>query len=310
MPRFPEKYRKKDITAFNMVGIIVISGQQQPTFNFPVHPCLFPISENYSLIDNAIIECAAFGCDSIWIVADRSVTPLFKKRLKNFAIDPMRVITSHKEMSYMDAKGNRPNEYYLPIYYVPVKEEDTDKRDSLSFNALTAAEYSIQLAKSLSDYATPDSFYVCSPYKVFNFWGLGSFKLKLRSPNVNFEMRYQGKTYRDGLYASFTFQPRDIGKIRSHVFKTSTGVYDNSKPFVEAIEGVEPFRSDVKLPPDQRYSARFFGPDEVFKLVDDSRHTIYYDVEEYYEIFSFRDYQDYCKSGFSLHRPKSFRTVK
>lgn len=310
MPDFPERYYKKDINSFNMAGIIVISGQQQPDFKFPVHPCLFPVSENYSLIDNAIIECAALGCSSIWIVSDRSIEPLLKYKIKNFVIDPMRSIVSHEQMQYMDIEPKRPNQFYLPVYYIPVKPEDIDKRDSLSYNAMTAAEHAIQIGKSLSRYTIPDAFYVCSPYKIYDIWSFSQIKAKIANSNTNFCIRYDDKTYRNGLYTGFTFQPRDMGSIRQDVFKKSTGLYDMSEPYVETIKGVQPFRSNKKLPPEDRYSARFFTPGEVFNMIDQERSTIYFDIEEYYEIFSFEDYQNYCASGFKVTRPQSYRNQK
>ena len=60
---------------FHLAGIVPIAGQPFD-FNMDWHDSLFPISPNYTLLDNAIAECAWAGCNTIWVVCHADTIPL------------------------------------------------------------------------------------------------------------------------------------------------------------------------------------------------------------------------------------------
>ena len=65
---------------FHLAGIIPVAGHKVD-FGMEWDESLAPISPNYTLIENAVYECAWAGCDTIWIVVNDDMAPLLRYRL-------------------------------------------------------------------------------------------------------------------------------------------------------------------------------------------------------------------------------------
>ena len=59
---------------------------------------LAPICPNYTLIENAVYECAWAGCDTIWIVVNDDMAPLLRYRLGERIQDPIYVNNDFAKM--------------------------------------------------------------------------------------------------------------------------------------------------------------------------------------------------------------------
>ena len=62
--------------AFHLAGVIPVSVEQSD-FGMEWSDCLTPIAPNYTAIERAVTECAWAGCETIWIVCNDDVSPLF-----------------------------------------------------------------------------------------------------------------------------------------------------------------------------------------------------------------------------------------
>jgi hypothetical protein len=109
---------------------------------------------------------------------------------------------------------------------------------------------------------------------------------KIRNKN-NFYVVSDGKTVQDNLYSSFTFGKEEFVIYRRNVRKGS-GKYTSE---VKDERGIP--RS--KLPIEERWSARFFEPKDVFVGVDTTdgyRH----EVEQFYNLDDWDAYREYMMS--------------
>jgi len=70
----------------NIAGIVPISCQRFD-FNYPWHECLMPLASDFTLIERDVIECAAMGCCSIWLVCYNEFQPIIKKRVGDYVRD-------------------------------------------------------------------------------------------------------------------------------------------------------------------------------------------------------------------------------
>jgi hypothetical protein len=64
---------------FHLAGIIPVAGHKLD-FGMEWDESLAPICPNYTLIENAVYECAWAGCDTIWIVVNDDMAPLRRCR--------------------------------------------------------------------------------------------------------------------------------------------------------------------------------------------------------------------------------------
>ena len=102
-----------------LAGIIPISGRDEK-LGLPWPDCLQPISDNYMPIERSVYECALAGCDSIWIVCNDDYSPLLKKRLGDYILDP-KIFSHWKFLRFKE-----DHKEYIPIFYVPINQKDRD----------------------------------------------------------------------------------------------------------------------------------------------------------------------------------------
>ena len=106
----------------HLAGIIPVSSIPL-SYKTPYHPCLLPIDDDYLMIHRSIMECAWAGCETIWIVMDHDITPIFRKVVGDYVYDP---VNYYRPMD-PDKLSKRT---MIPIYFTTVDSKNRGKRDS------------------------------------------------------------------------------------------------------------------------------------------------------------------------------------
>tara|TARA_Y100001973_G_scaffold47173_1_gene70321 strand:- start:2965 stop:3870 length:906 start_codon:yes stop_codon:yes gene_type:complete len=270
---------------YYLTGIVPIAGQSLD-FNLPYPDCMLPIAPNYTLIEAAITECAYAGCDTIWVVCNDDIAPIVRHTVGDYIEDPMYFYNSKTRTS--DTRRR------IPIFWVPIHPKDRDKRDCLSWSVLHGALSALKVSSQISKWTIPDKYYVSFPYGYFipdQIWK----SRKVIKSNKNFYISSNGKTVQDNIYTSFTFGKEGFVKFRRNVRK-GTGVYTTD---VVDSRGIP--RS--KMPLEQRWSARFFELNQVFKDLElDASNVL---EVEYANIGSWPEYIEFMRSKIvdNLKRP-------
>tara|TARA_R100000234_G_scaffold99218_1_gene67818 strand:- start:895 stop:1773 length:879 start_codon:yes stop_codon:yes gene_type:complete len=271
----------------HLAGIIPVAGQPLD-FSFPWHDCMQPIGSNYLAVERAVSECAYAGCDTIWVVCHDDMQPLIKHRLGDFVEDPVYINRR------FDSGNVADNRKQIPIHFVPIHPRDRDRRDCLAWSVLYGANTSHYISKNISKWTVPDKFYTAFPYGVYDFKFLRQHRKDIRKQN-NFFVEFNNKTIRDGEYLGFSFGPEQFKKARHHLRQSSTGEY------VPSEDGSLPTE---KLPIEERFSARFFSLDKVFKVLDNSDANVV-SIDDYYNIDSWSGLRNYLASNHEINRQDS-----
>jgi len=266
---------KENRRSFHLAGIIPVASQPLD-YNFPWHDSLIPVASNYLAVESAALECALAGCETIWIVLHKDMQSLIRHRLGDWIEDPV----------LMGRKDKFPSESrkQVPIYYVPIHPKDRYKRDCLGWSALYGALSAYYISKKISKWVIPDRFYVSFPYGIFDFKVLKKVRKKISNKN-NFYLSYNGETVRDNHYLSFTFSGEDFKRFRRELREQAT---------TSLIKGTM-----EKLPVKERFSARYFSLDKVFKSAIIGDEDAVVELDWFYNIGC---WEDYCRFIGSEHR--------
>ena len=265
---------------FHLAGIIPVAGHKLD-FGMEWDESLAPICPNYTLIENAVYECAWAGCDTIWIVVNDDMAPLLRYRLGERVQDPIYVNNDF-------AKMPRNYQKHIPIFYTPVHPKDREKRDCLAWSVLHGAVTCLKVSDFLSKWVKPDKYYVSFPFSVFYSPDLRKHRRQIRS-KTNFYVTKNGLSVEDNLYASFTFGKEEFVKYRRIIRQKGTGMYDRSSPKNEMGRHTE------KLPLHERYSARHFDLSDVFIDLDLSDEN-YVEPAWFYNVGSWDEYCAFLSS--------------
>lgn len=265
-----ENVEETHIDRKNLVGIIPVAGHDKYDFNQPWPDCMMPIASGYSLIESSVVECAWAGCKSIWIVANDNLAPIIRKKIGDWAFDP---VWNNRNLEPNAIEARRR----LPIFYIPVPLKHRDKIDCLSWSVIHGALTAFKLTSNLSRWTTPSKYYVSFPQSYFDPTQLREHRKKIAGPN-NFFLSSNGMTVKDDFFTSFTFGKDDWLEFR-RVIRTGTGV---KVPGTNYLDG-------IKLPPEERWSARWFSVSKVFDALDFDN-SLEIPVEDFYNIRSWEEY--------------------
>ena len=266
------------MSSFHLAGIVPVAGQPLD-FKMDWHDSLMPIAPDYLAVERAVFECAWAGCETIWIVANDDMTPLIRHRLGEWVQDPVWIGRS------LDPYPSQTRKQ-IPIYYVPVRAKDIGKRDCLAWSVLHGAVTAFEVSARLSKWVIPKRNYVAFPYGVYDPEIIREHR-KIISNNNSFMLSHNGKTVQDGEYLGFTFDKDDFVNCRREIRK-GTGQY-NSKVMEDGIFPRE------KLPKEERWSARYFSLDKIFKpVIIDIENKV--EVPWYHNIDSWDGYCNYLGS--------------
>ena len=259
--------------SFHLAGIVPVAGRKLD-FNMPWHDSLMPIGQNYLAVERAVQECAFVGCETIWVVCHDDMQPLIRYRLGDYINDPRYIGHHRRDPMYLV----RP----IPIYYAPILPRDINRKDCLAWSVLHGAWSAYKVGRELSKWITPDKYYVSFPYGIYPFNTLFSVR-KVISSKKHFAMTYEGKSVKDNLYLPFTFDGEMYKECRHIVFRESTYKHDKDRK---------------ELPPEKKWSARWFKLDRIFRNVN-IEESVVYEVPWYYGI---DNWEGYCEFISSEHR--------
>ena len=237
---------------------------------------MLPIANDYTLLDAAIVECAYAGCDTIWIICNDDTAPILRHRVGDYIEDP--------SFYYWNTTANKEHRKRIPIFWVPQHPKDRDKRDCLSWSVIYGSLCVFQVASKISKWVIPDKYYVSFPYGVVNPRDLMGSR-KFISSKKNFYIMHENKTIQDNIYASFTFGKDEFIKYRRNI-RNGTGQWKGEYGNME------------KIPIEERWSARFFEPKDVFTDLDLEGSEIFI-TNNYHNITCWEEYHGYMNSQYS-----------
>ena len=145
----------------------------------------------------------------------------------------------------------------------------------------------------------PEKYYVAFPYGAHNIYLLRQHRDLIRDPKKNFYVSHESKTVRDGEYLSFTMFPKDFKLCRTHVKKTTTREH-----YPPAAGEQYPSK---KIPLKDRWSGRYFGFEEVFKLYDISG-SHKFETDWYHNIGNWEGYRTFLGSENFIKKPADVLT--
>lgn len=243
-------------TAFHLAGIVPIAGEE--TGIHPVLPnCLSLIGQEYTAIQNAVVQCAYAGCETIWVVCNDDVVPAVKHILGDHVEDP---IYRNRSMTAYPSE----HRIAIPIFYVPIHPKDRDRRDCHGWSVLHGALTAYHTSNRISKWIVPDRYFVAFPSGVYDPELLREHRKDISSDR-GFYLSTNGETIREGHPISFTFDAEDFKRYRADVRKKGTGGY------YAPVEGEK--YPTKKIPKEKRYSARHFPLDIVFSsaIIDEAK---------------------------------------
>ena len=264
-------------TKFHLAGIIPVAGQDLD-FGMPWHDALMPIAQNYLAVERAVVECAYAGCETIWIVCHDDMQPLIRHRIGDWVSDP---VWEYRHMDTFPSESKKQ----IPIFYVPIRVRDKDKRDCLSWSVLYGALTAYKTAHMISKWVSPTKYYAAFPYGMYQPWIVREHRKDISNKN-GFFLTYNGESVINGKYLSFTFTGEDFKKFRDHLREQATGKWKTGGPGVKS----------ETLPMEDRYSARFFKLEDVFGIASIKEKDKKLEVPWYFNLDNWEEYCYYISS--------------
>ena len=271
---------------FHLAGIIPLSSIPLQ-YNLPYHPCLLPVNDNYLMIHRAIMECAWAGCETIWIVADPDIQPMFKKVVGDYVYDP---VNYHRPMD-PDRFAKRS---MIPIYFTSIDVKNRNKRDSYGWSIIEGAYMAYRISNQLSKWVVPSMYYVAFPWSLYPPEIVREYRKPI-STHKRFRITSEGEGIKQGKMMGFTFNEEDFINCRAWVRKEGTGRYvPGGKKNEEGIPR-------ELLPPEERWSGRHFQLEDVFSQLGEDATTL--NLPYYFDSTSFSGYRQWAESGVKIDKP-------
>jgi len=276
----------------HLAGIIPLANLKND-FDLVLPISMIPVDRGFSAIQKAVFECALAGCQTIWIVANDDLAPIVKKTIGEWAYDPVYYSRKHSIFPSEHRKE-------IPIYYVPVHPKDQDRRDSYGWSALCGIHAAWRTANIISHWVVPHKYFVVFPMNAYNVYSLRKLRPKISDFENNFFLRSENKTVKNNCPLPFTMFGEDYINCRRHVNKTTTREYLSPDPGEKYPH--------QKLPLLERWSARHFGLDTVFSEIDE-KNAHYEDLDWYYDISQWEQYQAFMGSENFIQKPSKGLTA-
>ena len=256
----------------NLVGIVPIAGRKEE-LSLPWPDVLQPIASDFLAVERSIKECAYVGCKSIWIVCNDNMAPLIRKRLGDYVLDPA-IYDSWNFKKFPDYKKE-----YISIFYTPILQKHRNRIDSLGWSVLHGALTSFIVSKKISKWTIPSSYFVSFPCAIYSPLAMKEQRANIRAGKKVYGS-HKGKSVRDGLYLPFSFTPEDWLLFRRQLNESNTG-------------------GDKNLPIEERWSARHFTLDKIFKHDKiDVQEMI--EIEKYYTLDSWDSLRSFYASNLTF----------
>ena len=211
----------------HIAGIIPVAGLALD-FNFPWHDCLMPVGKDYHAIERAINTAALAGCDTIWIVLDRSTQPIIRKKVGEWIYDP-KFVWQHPSPFIKKRE--------IPIYYTPIKSKDKSKRDSSGWSALYCTKVARYVSMKISKWVTPASYLIVSPYGIIDDEIIKDSRSLIKS-GKSIAFADQHGSFKDNNPLPFTINDVDRLSALKHAKENYSGK-DSGKTWNEVFEKVD-----------------------------------------------------------------------
>jgi len=259
------KYNQID----HLAGIVPIGGKILD-FRMPWHDSLMPVAPDYLAVEQSVYQCAIAGCETIWIVGHKGITPLVRHRLGDYVLDPANEVAS-ETYKYSSIRK------HIPIFYVPILPKDYDRRDSLGWSVLHGADSAFRVSCFISKWTAPTRFFCSFPYGIVPPEAIKSERQNfLRSEKQTF-FSYENKTIKDGFHLPFTFDAKDYKNCRDIVKKKNIEDWEKRK----------------------EKDAREFSLQEIFEPLDTGSNSVV-ELPWFHEISSWEKYCKYTSSQQAL----------
>ena len=278
---------------FHLAGIIPV-GALPSDFKLPWSDALMPIGTNYLAVERSIYECAAAGCETIWVVCHKETTPLLRHRLGDWILDPTKNFRTLRK--YVE----RPEQHFkrIPIYYLPIHPKDRGIRDGLTWSIIYGYKKAYHISRMFSRWAVPSKYYVSFPFGVYSPSTLQPIRMKISSRQSIFLQSPDGKTAKDGEYLGFSFDTWEYSGYRQSFLaaerrRWKSGKWENGKFTGEEYE------------PSERYNGATI-PLETFLETAKVDETNVHQVFWYHNIDSWDKYCNFLGSQErkNIRRPK------
>ena len=208
----------EDYQTSHLAGIVPITTNRSH-FGMPWHDCLMPLEADYTALERAVFECAAVGCETIWVVGHAGTQPLVRQKLGEAIIDPASIY-QNSDMIYHRQKHHLRRRV-IQIYYIPIHPKDKDRRDSLGWSILYGA---YKLCKTISKWVAPTKYYCAFPFGIVPEKFVYQHRIDI-AEGKNVIFRYNEKTVKDDQYISFTFDFAEFKKARDGIKKYVTDAW-------------------------------------------------------------------------------------
>ena len=272
----------------HMAGIIPVANIKTD-HNNPLPEVLLPIDNGFCAIQKSVYECALAGCSTIWIIANDDLAPIVRHIIGDWIYDPVYF----NRMSKFPSHERRE----IPIYYVPIHPKDRERRDSYGWSALYGQFIAWHTANKISNWLTPNKYYISFPMGIFDFSVIRDNRKLIRDKKNNFFFIFNNESIKNGLPLSFTMFGEDFKKCRRHINQKTT------REFLPPLP-TQTFPSE-KLPLEKRWSARHFPLSVVFHSVMMTKKSTKIEVPWFYDAHQWSEYKKYISSNDIIEKPYS-----
>ena len=152
----------------------------------------------------------------------------------------------------------------------------------------------------ISKWVIPQKYYVSFPHSIHDIYQLRADRLAISHTRKNYFLTHEGKTIKDGLPISFSMRGKDFINCRRRINELTTRTYEPPK------EG-ETYEDMMKLPLEERWSARWFDLETIFEKVSEEE-AAYNEVEWYHDLTTWEGYRTYLGSRNAIVRPEDHLT--
>ena len=271
----------------HLSGIIPIANYETD-LNISFPELLLPVSDGFNLIQKSVYECAAAGCNTIWIVANDDLAPIIRKTVGDWVYDPVYYKRDMESKFYSQLRKE------VPIYYVGIKPKDQNRRDSYGWSILEGIHAAYMTSLKISKWLTPEKYFISFPFGVFDIYFIRQHRKLIRDKNENLFFKYNNLSVADNQYLPFTMTGEDFKLCRRAINQKTTREYLPPSPNQKY--------PSQKLPLHERWSARHFTLSEIYEpLVTVPHRSI--DLEWHYNISSWQEYVDYISSDNLVDKP-------
>jgi len=271
----------------HLSGIIPIANYETD-LNVSFPELLLPVSDGFSLIQKSVYECAAAGCNTIWIVANDDLAPIIRKTVGDWVYDPVYYKRDLESKFYSQLRKE------VPIYYVGIKPKDQKKRDSYGWSILEGIYASYMTSYKISKWLPPEKYFISFPFGVYDIYFIRQHRKLIRDKQTNLFFKYNGESVINNQYLPFTMKGEDFKLCRRAINQKTT------REYLPPLPGQQ--YPSQKLPLRQRWSAQHFTLSEIYEPLSTTPHESV-ELDWYYDVSKWATYVEYISSKNLIDKP-------